>query len=407
MSDQKLRVVSIAHTGVVRAFGRLRYQPFAGIDHLDVHLVVPQRWKQFGRELVADPPDDPGVTTHVLPIIFPSAGPLSWYMHLYPGLGRLIREVKPHVIHLWEEPWGLVALQACFLKGYAGLVLEVDQNILKRLPPPFQSIRRHVLGRTDHLLSRNQDATRVAETCGYRGPVSLIGYGVDSHVFKPVAEGPARDPQAPLTIGYVGRIIEEKGVQDALDAMARSRVPVHLKLMGEGPYEEALRQQASALGLSDRLTVQTWDKPEGVAAFIRTLDALLLLTHTTPKVKEQFGRVIIEAQGCGVPVIGAASGAIPDVIGPGGWVVPERDCQALAALFERLAGDPEERRQKALDGIENVHRRFTYEAVAGQLLDGWISAARGRYAGPLPSMGHQSHVGLAAGQGFEAETAPV
>ncbi|MBB4066545.1 glycosyltransferase [Gellertiella hungarica] len=375
--SEKLRVISIAHTAVSRSAGRLRYAPFAGRDDLDVHLVVPARWKQFGREMVADPPGDPGVTTHVLPILFPHAGPFSWYLHVYRGLGRLIREVRPHVIHLWEEPWSLVALQALALKGKAGFVLEVDQNILKRLPPPFEAIRRHVLANTDHILSRSNDATMVVEARGYRGPVSMIGYGVDRGVFAPAPGGTETAGREGLVLGYVGRLVEEKGIQDALDAMARSPVPVTLKLMGEGPYEAALREKAAGLGLADRVHVQPWDKPEGVAAFIRSLDALILLTHTTPVVKEQFGRVIIEAQSAGVPVIGAQSGAIPDVIGEGGWIVPQRDPAALATLIGRLAADPAERKHRAALGEENVRQRFTYEAIAGQLLGAYRDAARG------------------------------
>ena len=50
--------------------------------------------------------------------------------------------------------------------------------------------------------------------------------------------------------------------------------------------------------------------------------------------------MIIEAQSCGVPVIGADSGAIPSVIGPGGWVVPEADPASLASLYQQIAPAP-------------------------------------------------------------------
>jgi glycosyltransferase involved in cell wall biosynthesis len=81
-------------------------------------------------------------------------------------------------------------------------------------------------------------------------------------------------------------------------------------------------------------------------------------------VREQFGRVIIEAQACGVPVIGSTCGAIPDVVGGGGWIVPERDAKALRELLDRIAGDAAQVRAKGLAARENVQARFTYEAVA-------------------------------------------
>lgn len=404
MSEEKLRVISIAHTATSRAAGRLRYAPFARRNDLDVHLVVPDRWEHFGRRLEADPGPDPGVTTHVLPIIFPKVGPFHWYLHMYRGLKRLVREVRPHVIHLWEEPWSLVALQARMLKKDAALILEVDQNILKRLPPPFEGIRRHVLGQTDHLLSRSHDATAVAEATGFRGVSSLIGYGVDQDVFRPMPHAPMREPRGPLVLGYVGRVIEEKGIHDAVEAMARSTAPTILKIMGEGPYEAALRRQAEQLGLSDRIEFQPWAKPEGVAEFIRSLDALLLLTHTTPAVKEQFGRVIIEAQSCGTPVIGAHSGAIPDVMADGGWVVPQHAPAALAELFDHILKNPEERQAKSLAGIRNVNERYTHEAVADQLLGAWVEAASRRFPEARFLSGDERHVGLSTGQGLKNKT---
>ena len=73
-----LRVVSVAHTAVQRQAGRLRYHPLAADPLLDVHLVVPRRWHQFGRWMDADSgSEDPGVRVHALPIRWPHAGPAS------------------------------------------------------------------------------------------------------------------------------------------------------------------------------------------------------------------------------------------------------------------------------------------------------------------------------------------
>lgn len=379
MSDPRpLRVLSIAHTAVSRAAGRLRYHPFAERRDLDVHLVVPARWRQFGRTLLADPGDDAGVRLHIRPIVLADAGPMSWYLHLYPRLSRLIAEIDPDVVHLWEEPWSLVALQACRARRRAALVLEVDQNILKKLPFPFETIRRRVLARTDHVLSRSPDATAVVRACGYTGPATEIGYGVDEATFRPLGPEPAPGTKAAaarLRIGYIGRFVVEKGLDDALDALAAAAVPVELALMGEGPHEAALRERVERLGLADRVSWRGWGPPEAVADFMRGCDALILLTRTTRAVKEQFGRVIIEAQGCGVPVIGSTCGAIPSVVADGGWIVPESDPTALARLLETLAGDPAAITRAATAARANVAARFTNRAVADTLARAWFAAA--------------------------------
>lgn len=372
-----LTILSIAHSAVSLEGGRLRYYPLMRRRDLDVHLVVPARWHEFGRDIVADPPNDHGPTVHVLPSLLTRGGPMSWYLHFYPHLPGLIRRLRPDVIHLWEEPWSVVALEARLFKGDAALVLEVDQNILKRLPPPFEAMRRHVLRATDHILSRSPEATAVVRANGYAGPVSAIGHGVDLTTFRPADDAPGGDREV-LRLGYVGRIVEEKGLDDALDAMMRCKVRTSLSVMGEGPYEPQLRRRIAEYGLEDRVSFRGWGTAAEVAEFIHGLDILVLLTRTTKDVCEQFGRVIIEAQSCGVPVIGSDCGAIPDVVGAGGWIVPERAPDRLAALLDDLAGDPARRKVQSAAARVNARSRFSYDAISEALASAWINAAASR-----------------------------
>ena len=218
----------------------------------------------------------------------------------------------------------------------------------------------------------------VVRARGYAGPVTPIGYGVDVATFTPLSNPAEAGPNRAFRIGYVGRLVEEKGLDDALEAMAMSSSPVMLGIMGEGPYEAKLRERVATLGLDGRVNFQGWGAPADVANFLRGLDALVLLTRTTKDVREQFGRVIIEAQACGVPVIGSTCGAIPDVVGDGGWIVPERDPQALGDLLNQVAVDAALVRAKGLAARSNVQARFTYEAVATALETACRAAADAR-----------------------------
>ncbi len=361
-----LRILSIAHTAVSRNAGRLRYRPLGKDPTLEIRLIIPQRWHQFGRWSEADPGDEPGIAVKPLPIRLPRAGPAGWYLHFYPGLGRQVRQFAPNVIHLWEEPWSVVALHASLLARRIGaaLVLEIDQNILKRLPPPFEAIRRYTLRCTNLVLARSPMATDVARACGYVGPSMQIGYGVDKTLFH---AGPSRPAMPPLHIGYVGRLIDAKGVDDILSAMSKTSADVRLTVLGEGPHEPALRAHVAESGLGDRVTFHPWGGPDDVAKLLRELHALILPTRTTNEIKEQFGRVIIESQACGTPVIGSTCGAIPDVVGAGGWIVSERDPDAIAALLDRLSTCPEEIAARSVEGLANVAERFTYDEIAQDL----------------------------------------
>jgi len=103
--------------------------------------------------------------------------------------------------------------------------------------------------------------------------------------------------------------------------------------------------------------------------FLRTLDVLVVPSITMPNWNEQFGRIIIEAMACAVPVIGSTCGAIPEIVGEGGVVFPERDAGQLRATLERLATD-----RSALQGLsqraqQRVMEHFSWEVVALRILE--------------------------------------
>ena len=93
-------------------------------------------------------------------------------------------------------------------------------------------------------------------------------------------------------------------------------------------------------------------------------DVLVLPSHTTATWKEQFGRVIIEALWCGVPVVGSDSGEIPWLIGltGGGLRFPEGDPNTRRRLTE-LRTSPELRRQLTRTGRAAVERMFSVPAA--------------------------------------------
>ena len=160
--------------------------------------------------------------------------------------------------HLAFAKAHLTGLTGRAARVLAALVLEVDQNIVKRLPPPFEALRRFVLRRTAHVLCRSPDAAAVVRANGYTGPVSFIGYGVDQNLFHAADTAAAAQAAGPLRIGYVGRLVVEKGLDDALDAMALSSADVRLAIKSEGPHEACLRSRVAQLGLQGKVTFEPW-----------------------------------------------------------------------------------------------------------------------------------------------------
>ena len=140
-----------------------------------------------------------------------------------------------------------------------------------------------------------------------------------------------------------------------------------LQALGRPAEAEARREaerRVAQLGLRERVQILPAVRSTEVPATMATLDALALPSRTTPSWKEQFGRVLIEAMSCGVPVIGSSSGEIPHVIGGDGLTFPEGDVAALRERIARLVAEPELRTELARRGRERVLTAYTQAAVA-------------------------------------------
>jgi glycosyltransferase involved in cell wall biosynthesis len=179
-------------------------------------------------------------------------------------------------------------------------------------------------------------------------------------------ELPAISAARPFTVGYAGRLVERKGLLDLLEAVRRLQAPVELLLIGNGELREQLEGAplpGSRVRVLDTLT------HDRMASGYAQLDVLVMPSRTTSTWKEQFGRAIVEALWCGVPVIGSDSGEIPWLVGltEGGLIFPEGDVEALARLLGEMRGSPELRRELAERGRAAVERLFSVPAATDRL----------------------------------------
>jgi glycosyltransferase involved in cell wall biosynthesis len=155
----------------------------------------------------------------------------------------------------------------------------------------------------------------------------------------------------------------EKGLFDLVAAVRNLEPPVELLLVGDGPLRKTLQSVDAG---SARVHIITDLPHERMAEAYGRMDVLALPSRTTPRWAEQFGRVLVEALWCGVPVIGSQSGEIPWVIEStgGGLTFPEGDVDALRGCLEAMRADPALRARLATLGREQVERMFSVEAVA-------------------------------------------
>lgn len=291
------------------------------------------------------------------------------HIHFYPGIGKYIRALKPDILHIDEEPYNFVTLHAATKGRLAGakVVFFSWQNLYRRYPPPFRMIELANYRLCAAGIAGNQEAVEVLRRKGFRGPIDVIPqFGVDPEIYSP---GDRTMGDSPV-IGYAGRLVPEKGADLLIKAVSRmsSRRP-RVHIIGNGSERSRLEHLATYQGIRDRVTfrgvVASADMPEA----LRELDVLVVPSRSRPNWKEQFGRVIIEAMACGVPVLGADSGEIPNVIGNRELVFPEDSVDALTEKLEELVGDDAKRRQLGEYARQRVLENYTQASVARRHYD--------------------------------------
>ncbi|WP_122088194.1 glycosyltransferase family 4 protein [Halalkalicoccus subterraneus] len=196
------------------------------------------------------------------------------------------------------------------------------------------------------------ERTRLREL-GVRTPIEVIPNGIDTDRFRPAGERSEHIAPGPAVL-FVGRLVDGKRPQDALDAVAqlRARYPdVHLYFCGDGPLREELEASVTERGLTGAVTFLGQRPYDEMPAIYRAADALVL-----PSRAEGVPRTVLEAMASGLPVVTSDLEQITSIVEAGGYTAPIGETGKLA---ERLATALEERP----DGREYVEREHRWETT--------------------------------------------
>jgi len=322
-----MRVLMLSKACVIGAYQR-KLEEMAALPDVTLRVLVPPSWRDPARgELRLERAHVTGYDLRVTPIRFNG----SFHLHHYPQFGREVRAFRPDIVHIDEEPYNLATWHALWHARRAGArpLFFSWQNIARRYPLPFRLGERWVLRSVSYALVGTQSAADVWRAKGYAGPLAIIPqFGVDPDVFAPAERPREREP---FVVGFVGRLVEEKGGAILLDALARLDGAWRLDVIGEGPQRAALTDQARRLGIADRVTFL--GPREDVPRILLGAD---LLIH--PAYHENTGTVLVEALVAGLPAIASAVCGYAHYIdeAQAGWIVPEPFDQRV---FNRLVRD--------------------------------------------------------------------
>lgn len=186
----------------------------------------------------------------------------------------------------------------------------------------------------------------------------VVPNGIDTDLFRPL-EGVAREPGRVIVTNSADMPL--KGLAHLLRAGAevlRAR-PLRLVVVGTPNAGGAVARLVRALALGDAVefTGRVSDA-ELVHQYARASAAVV------PSVYEGFGLPAGEAMACGTPVVSTTGGALPEVVGDAGLLVPPADPGALAAAIRRVLDHPAYGRELGRRGRQRVHRHFTWRRAA-------------------------------------------
>ncbi len=393
--QNKLNLVIISHAYVYSAY-RAKVEALSEYHDLNITLITPEFGLEGGGQKVYAE-QYTGKQYHHIILSGYFTGKLNFFV--FKNLKSTLQSLNPDIILLEEEYWTQIAAQVTYITKkffpHTKLILLSCENMChiwekeaetlyqKFRYTSFHFIEKYVISKLDGLIFQLpgvwQDFENRIDGLGFKGKRgTLPQLGVDYNRFahnSPQLQSIRVDlglDDNTFVYGYIGRIIPEKGIEDMIYAFEGwNKDNTKLIIIGNGDteYVNQIKQLVQTLKLDDIVIFKNAIPFEEIPAYFQLFNISLLLSHTTPIWKEQFGRVLVESMAAGTPVIGSDSGAIPLVVGDTGYIVPEKNIQYIRkALIEAYTNKNKYEKLSKL-AQQRAKNKFSYQAIAKQTYD--------------------------------------
>jgi colanic acid/amylovoran biosynthesis glycosyltransferase len=202
--------------------------------------------------------------------------------------------------------------------------------------------------------------------------IRIVPLPIDLEKFQFQARAVPKD--GPIRLLSVARLVEKKGIEYAIDAVAgiADEYDVEYIVAGEGPLRDDLEKHAEQRDISEIVDFRGWvDSDEVTRQMGRS--HLLLLPSVTARSGDREGTptVLLEGQAVGLPIVSTRHAGIPEIVADGeaGYLVPERDVEELRAALRRLLDRPDDWPDMGRSGRTYVQRKHAVDVVSNDLIE--------------------------------------
>ena len=314
--------------------------------------------------------------------------------YIISGFFRCIsicRKFKPDVIHAhWPFPHAYIALGAAKLFRIP-LVLNFHgaELLLIRKKKWVKPLLKFAIGQAQAVFA-NSSFTAGKIKALRNVDVEWSPYGTTLESSAPEGDNATativpHPVDGKFKILFVGRHIERKGICYLIEAAKHlPRDQFEIRIVGVGDLTDKLKAQAAEVAKStDAAEIIFTGKlsPEALANEYRTANVFTLPAIVDSKGDtEGLGVVLIEAMELGLPVVASNVGGIPDVVvdGVSGILVPEKDPEALAGAYRRLAAEPELVKQLLAGAQKRIAECFSWDKIVERQIDSYKKIIRKR-----------------------------
>jgi len=234
----------------------------------------------------------------------------------------------------------------------------------------FINMQIKVTHRLSHLITVSQTARQhIADTFKIsQDKLRVIYNGIDTDIFSP---SPKVHRMENRLLVVISRDTAVKGLRYMLETLAilRQKHPLELIVIAKGTDNSTTQRLINKLGIRDYVKfIDEIDTAELVNQY--RLASIVVI----PSVYEGFGLPAAEAMSCGAPVVSTTAGALPEVVGDDGILVPPADVKALADAISALVTSPNKRKHLSEIGRKRIIQKFNWRNTARYTADVYSEA---------------------------------